>query len=98
MSTRRFWLFSLSTTLLLAVLLALGTWQLQRLEWKEALIADIQAGMEAPTQPLPAQLKEDFEFRHYEVQGTFVHDLERHIYRPAPNAVSYTHLRAHETR
>lgn len=37
-----------------AILLSLGFWQLRRLEWKEALLAGIEAGIAAPAQPLPA--------------------------------------------
>lgn len=36
-----------------AVLLALGTWQVQRLEWKEALIAAIEGRLAAEPVPLP---------------------------------------------
>ena len=32
-------------------LLALGTWQVQRLHWKEGLIAERQAGLSAPVTP-----------------------------------------------
>lgn len=38
----------------LAVLLALGTWQLRRLDWKEALLADIEARIAADPVALPA--------------------------------------------
>lgn len=38
----------------MAVLLALGFWQLERLEWKEALLADMAARLDGPAQPLPA--------------------------------------------
>ncbi len=37
-----------------ALLLALGTWQLRRLEWKSALLADIEARISAPPVDLPA--------------------------------------------
>ncbi|MEM7060030.1 MAG: SURF1 family protein [Pseudomonadota bacterium] len=38
-----------------AILIALGVWQMQRLEWKEALIADIEARMAADPVPIPDQ-------------------------------------------
>ncbi len=41
------------TAAMLAVLLALGTWQLQRLAWKTALLADIERGEAAAAIPLP---------------------------------------------
>ncbi len=37
-----------------AILVALGVWQLQRLAWKEAMLADISARIVAPPEPLPA--------------------------------------------
>ena len=36
------------------ILIALGTWQLQRLTWKETILAEIDARIAGPTQPLPA--------------------------------------------
>lgn len=36
-----------------AILLALGAWQVQRLAWKEGLIADIEARLAADPAPLP---------------------------------------------
>jgi surfeit locus 1 family protein len=38
----------------LAVLLALGSWQLRRLEWKSGLIAEIEARLAADPVPVPA--------------------------------------------
>jgi len=37
-----------------AILIGLGTWQLQRLAWKEAILAEISARILAPPVPLPA--------------------------------------------
>ncbi len=38
-----------------AILLWLGTWQLQRLQWKEAILADIQARITASPVAIPAR-------------------------------------------
>ncbi|MGA0777955.1 MAG: SURF1 family cytochrome oxidase biogenesis protein, partial [Gemmobacter sp.] len=38
-----------------AVLVALGLWQVQRLEWKGRILSDIAARIEAPPAPLPAR-------------------------------------------
>lgn len=92
MTARRFWLFSLCVLVLLAILIALGSWQLQRLEWKQKLIAQITAGMTAPTQSLPDEIYNVPEFRHFEARGVFLHELERHIYRPAPNGGAAYHI------
>jgi surfeit locus 1 family protein len=61
--------------------LALGTWQVQRLQWKTALIAERQARRDAP--PL-AKLPERFdpardEFRRVRVTGRFLHDKEMYL-------------------
>jgi surfeit locus 1 family protein len=39
-----------------AILMALGVWQLQRLKWKEALLANIAAAEAAPARPLEPML------------------------------------------
>ncbi|MEO1493631.1 MAG: SURF1 family protein [Pseudomonadota bacterium] len=38
-----------------AILVSLGVWQVQRLAWKEGLIAELEARMEADRIPLPAR-------------------------------------------
>jgi surfeit locus 1 family protein len=48
------WGLHIATLIGLAVLIALGTWQLQRLAWKEGLIASIGARMADAPQPLSA--------------------------------------------
>lgn len=49
---------------LLGVLLALGVWQVQRMQWKEGLIASAEAAAGQPLQPLTDALKlENPEFR-----------------------------------
>jgi surfeit locus 1 family protein len=61
----------------IAVLISLGTWQLHRLAWKEALIARIQARVHAPAAPLPppsewgALKPDDYEYRHVSLRGRF---------------------------
>lgn len=50
---RRLIPFSVFAVLVLAVLLALGTWQVQRLYWKEGVLARIEARIDAIPEPLP---------------------------------------------
>lgn len=54
MSFRRIVLPALVGVVGVAILLALGFWQVQRLEWKQGLIADIQARLAADPVPVPA--------------------------------------------
>ncbi|MBW3559192.1 MAG: SURF1 family protein [Proteobacteria bacterium] len=49
-------LLSLLTLLALAVLVGLGVWQVQRLQWKTELIARIEALRSAPARPLASLL------------------------------------------
>lgn len=69
----------------LALLIGLGVWQLNRLEWKEGLIARI----EARTQRAPMTLKEaialarekrDPSYYRVRVEGRFHHAKERYLY------------------
>lgn len=62
--------------LLVAVFLALGTWQVQRLFWKLDLIARVDARVHADPVPAPAggiDVAED-EYRHVTATGFFEHD------------------------
>ncbi|AXV14621.1 cytochrome c oxidase assembly protein [Neorhizobium sp. SOG26] len=69
----------------LAVLLSLGTWQVERLHWKEALLADIAERRAADPVPL-AEVETierdggDIEYRRVSVTGTFDHGKERHFF------------------
>jgi len=69
-----------------AMLVALGVWQLHRLAWKEALIARVAARTEAPAVPAPAEADwphvtaERDEYRRVTVTGTFRHDREALCY------------------
>jgi surfeit locus 1 family protein len=69
---------SLATLAALVVLVSLGTWQVERLRWKEGLIAERMARLAASATTLPAQ--DDWpawDFRRAEVRGMFRHDLEQ---------------------
>lgn len=68
-----------------AVLIGLGTWQMQRLHWKEDLLARVSARVNEQPVPLPPagwttlDLTE-WEYRPVEIGGTFRHDLETRVY------------------
>jgi surfeit locus 1 family protein len=69
-----------------AVLSALGTWQLQRKAWKEDLIATLERRFAAAPRPLPpppewpALRRADMEFRRVRFTATFLHDREALVY------------------
>lgn len=60
-------IFGIITT---AILIGLGIWQLQRLEWKNAMLAEIQAGIEAAPVPLPDPVGPAMKYLPVIVSGT----------------------------
>ena len=70
---RRLILPLLVTLPVLAVLLGLGTWQVERLGWKTALLAGIEAAEAGPAVPLPARPEP---FAKVEATGRFDHARE----------------------
>ena len=60
------------------VMLGLGTWQMQRLEWKEDLVRRVEQRLHAAPIPLPAVITnpEALEFRPVTVAGRFLNDKE----------------------
>lgn len=78
----------------LAVLVALGTWQLQRRAWKEALIAKIAARVKAEPVSLAHALGilaegRDVEYTHVVARGRFHDDKERYLYAPAKSGLGW---------
>lgn len=69
-----------------AILIALGVWQLQRLAWKEALVAKIEARMDAPPVEAPAEADwptldlASWEYRRVRATGIFDHAHEARVY------------------
>ena len=68
-----------ATLLGLIVLVGLGTWQVERLQWKEGLIAQRMAQLAAPPEALPAHSDDwaAWDFRRVSTSGHFRHDLEQ---------------------
>jgi surfeit locus 1 family protein len=60
------------TLVMLVVLVSLGTWQVHRLAWKEAILARIAEAEAAPPIPLPAHPSP---YTKVSVSGTFVPNL-----------------------
>ncbi|RKF74874.1 Cytochrome oxidase assembly protein shy1 [Golovinomyces cichoracearum] len=59
---------------------ALGTWQVQRLNWKTGLIAKFEDRLVRPPLPLPPKVDpeaiHDFDYRRIYAKGQFCHDKE----------------------
>ncbi|ANK90495.1 MULTISPECIES: SURF1 family protein [Rhizobium] len=69
----------------LAILVSLGTWQLQRLHWKQGLLADIAARQAAAPVPLAdieamAASGGDIEYRKVTATGRYINNKERHFF------------------
>lgn len=53
-----------------AILIWLGVWQLQRMDWKERMLAGIQAQIDAPAVPLPQNPDISMKYQPVTVSGT----------------------------
>lgn len=84
----KFWPIFL-TLVGLIVLLALGSWQLQRLAWKNGFLERLESRMTAAAVVMPDELMdlEQFEFRRVFVTGEFDHDREFYLLNRVVNGV-----------
>ena len=76
---------SVFTLVALAILIALGTWQLERREWKHALLARIAESRAAPAQPMVGLLTAsgvETDYAHVKVDGTIAPDKAIHLFSP----------------
>ncbi|MDR9812478.1 SURF1 family protein [Rhizobium hidalgonense] len=69
----------------LSILISLGTWQVERLHWKEGLLADIAARQAAAPVPLAeieamAASGGDIEYRKVTATGRYINNKERHFF------------------
>jgi hypothetical protein len=83
-------LFTLFMGLVIALLVGLGLWQLERRAWKEALIAKVEARVKAEPVGLDeaiimARGGEDVSYLRVRVEGRFAHDQERYLYALSGN-------------
>jgi surfeit locus 1 family protein len=72
---------SLTTMAMLATLLAMGGWQLERLEWKRGLIAEMTERMAGPAIALPPPPVDAaaLRYRPIRLEGRFHHDRELYL-------------------
>ena len=77
---------TIATAIGLVILISLGVWQLHRLAWKEALLAQIGARVYAQPQALPPEpawaslSPTDYEYRHVKASGVFENDKEAFVF------------------
>ncbi len=85
---------TLFTIPVLLICVALGVWQLQRLEWKRALIAERAAAVTAPPVSPPQTLAEAraMEFHPVVDDGVFLHDKEIFVGATDPRGRAGFHL------
>jgi len=69
---------TLITVVIVLTCLALGVWQLDRLQWKRGVIAEREAAIVAPPVAPPRSLAEarGMQFRRVMAEGVFLHDKE----------------------
>ena len=65
--------------LLIALLLALGTWQMQRRTWKLDLIARIERHLAIAPVPAPPGVRPEDEYRRVRLSGRFLHNRETRV-------------------
>jgi surfeit locus 1 family protein len=80
---------------LLAALIALGVWQLQRLHWKLGLIAEMNGHLHAAPMPLEDILKlprQDAQYRRVALDGRFENGRESYVFTATDEGVSAYHV------
>lgn len=77
--------------LALAALLGMGSWQVERLAWKEALISEIAGRIHADPLPLSEIERRfpDIEYMPVRMSGRFVHGAERHFFTTLNGMTGY---------
>lgn len=85
---------TVATLAALAILLSLGTWQMQRKAWKQGLIDAIAQRVTADPVPLDTATRrwtagEDLEYLRLTARGRFHHDKERLLYAPGKDGPGF---------
>ena len=91
---------TIACILLFAVLCGLGVWQLERLQWKLALIARVDSHMAAaPLSPdqLLAMNPDDVQYRRVTLNGRFDHAREAYVFTTDEGAAVYHVLTPFQT-
>lgn len=78
-----------------AILVGLGVWQLQRLHWKLALIAEVESHMTAPPLPLNQALKDAadaMQYRRVALEGRFDNSKEAYVFTTREGGEAVYHV------
>ena len=78
-----------------AALIALGVWQIQRLHWKEALIAQVNANIAASPLTLDEILAlppREAQYHRVTLHGTFDHALENYVFTADASGAPIYHV------
>ena len=84
--------FTIACAVLFAILCWLGFWQLERLQWKLALIAQVNGNMAAAPVSLDeilAMNRQAAQYRHVTLRGRFDHAKEAYVFTTDAGAAVY---------
>lgn len=87
--------FTVFCGVLLLILIALGVWQLERLQWKLGLIAEMNGHLHAPALSLDQILSlppSDAQYHHVSLRGHFENDKEAYVYAAGDNGEAVFHV------
>jgi surfeit locus 1 family protein len=86
---------TIACALLFAILCGLGAWQLERLQWKLALIATVNGHMAAAPVSLDqilAMKPDDAQYRRVTVRGQFDHTREAYVFTTDASGAAVYHV------
>lgn len=87
--------FTVAAAILIAVLIGLGAWQLQRLQWKLGLIADVNGHIAAAPISLDAALAmkaDQVQYRRVALTGHFDNAKEAYVFTTAEGGAPVYHV------
>lgn len=87
--------FTVAAVILTAILIGLGVWQLQRLQWKLALIAEVNGHMAAAPVSLDAALAmsaDAVQYRRVALSGRFDNAKEAYVFTTDANGTPVYHV------
>ena len=86
---------TVACALLFAILCGLGTWQLERLQWKLALIATVNGHMAAAPvslEQIQAMKADDAQYRRVTLKGRFDHAKEAYVFTTDASGAAVYHV------